>query len=219
MTAVGGTPGVRCPTPGRCFRGAPLLLRLLALAALAAVVIAEVVGGPKEEEQAFRQVVARQVARFPRMQPQDLYKLVFQAALGSRHAGLDSAMAREWLDQEVAGLQPWSDEAVLDTISADGRMVRVNLRPYLAAGGSRDALLRAFIGTARDFLGSEAALRRDLDLAERMADARLLPFSRADLHAYFEQMRARGYPAVEHSPGYEAAYRPAYRVVLRSLVP
>lgn len=219
MTAAGGTPGLRCPALGRCFSGAPLLLRLLAVAVLAAVVIAEVVGGPNEEEQAFRQVMARQVARFPRMEPQDLYKLVFQAAMGSRHAGLDSAMARDWLDQEVAGLQPGPDEAVLDTISADGRMVRVNLRPYLAAGGSRDALLRAFVATARDYQGSEAALRRDLDLAERMADDGLLPFSRADLHAYLEQMRARGYPAVEHSPAYEAAYRPAYRVVLRSLVP
>ena len=83
----------------------------------------------------------------------------------------------------------------------------------------RRALLRAFVGTARDFQGSEAALQRDLEVAERMADDRLLPFSRADLHAYLEQMRARGYPAVEHSPGYEAAYRPAYRVALRSLVP
>jgi len=219
VTAAGGTPGLRCPAPGRCFRGAPLLLRLLAVAAVAAVAIAQVVGGPNEEEQAFRQVVARQVARFPRMEPQDLYKLVFQAAMGSRHAGLDSAMAREWLDREIAGLRPGSGEAVLDTISADGRMVRVNLRPYLAAGGSPDALLRAFVGTARGFQGSEAALRWDLDVAERMADDRLLPFSRADLHAYLEQMRARGYPAVEHSPGYEAAYRPAYRVVLRALVP
>lgn len=210
---------MHCPAPGRCFRGAPLLLRLLAVAALAAVAIAEVLGGPKDEEQAFRQLVARQVARFPQMEPQDLYKLVFQAAMGSRHAGLDSAMAREWLDREIAGLRPGSGEAVLDTISADGRMVRVNLRPYLAAGGSRDALVRAFVGTARGFQGSEAALRRDLELAERMADDRLLPFSRADLHAYLERMRARGYPAVEHSPGYEAAYSPAYRVVLRALVP
>lgn len=212
--------GTSCPTGrgGRCARGAPVLLRVPALTALAAVALAAVFGGPSEEEQAFRQIVARHVARFPRMEPQDVYKLVFQATMGSRHAGLDSAMAQEWLDREVAALQPGPAEPVLDTIAADGRVVRVNLRPFLAAGGSRDALLQAFVRTAHEFAGSEDALRRSLGFAEAMADARLLPFRRSALHAYFERMRSQDYPAVEHSAAYETAYRPAYRVVLRSLL-
>lgn len=216
-----GLPIAACPANrgGRCARGAPRLLRLPALTALAAVALAAVFGGPSEEEQAFRQIVARHVARFPRMEPQDVYKLVFQATMGSRHAGLDSAMAQEWLDREIAALQPGPAEPVLDTIAADGRLVRVNLRPFLAAGGSRDALLQAFVRTAHGFAGSEDALRRSLGFAEAMADARLLPFRRTALHVYFERMRSQGYPAVEHSAAYEAAYRPAYRVVLRSLLP
>jgi hypothetical protein len=168
----------------------------------------------RAEEGAVRRVLARQFARYPGMQPEDVYKLIFQAAMGSRHAGLDSAMAAEWLAREIASLPPGPEEPILDTISADGRMVRVNLRPYLAAGGSRDALLSAFVRTAREYRGSTADLRRELSDVERMAAAGLIPLARGSLHEYFERMRARGYPAVEHSDAYEAAHHPAYRVVL-----
>ena len=174
---------------------------------------------PGPEEPAFRAVLARQVARYPRMEAQDVYKLVFQATMGARHAGLDSAMAAEWLGREIAALGPGPEEPLLDTISADGRMVRVNLRPYLASRGDGGALVAAFVRTARDFRGSRSALRRQLGYAERMAEAGLLHLGRPALRRTFETMRARGYPAVEHSASYEAAYRPAYRVVLGALVP
>lgn len=166
-----------------------------------------------------RRIVARQFARYPSMQPQDVYKLAFQAAMGSRHAGLDSAMAAGWLDREIAALAEGPAEPIRDTISPDGRMVRVNLRPYLAAGGSREALLRAFVGTARTFAGSVPRLRRELAEIERMAAAGEIPLPRAALHGYFERMRAQGYPAVEHSDAYASAYHPAYRVVLGDLLP
>lgn len=174
---------------------------------------------PAAEAAAFRGVVLRELARHPRMDPQDVYKLAFQGAMGSRHAGLDSAMAAEWLDREIAALGDGPPEPVRDTISPDGRMVRVNLRPYLAAGGSREALLEAFVRTAREYAGSVPLLRWELAEVERMAAAGEVPLAAAALHAYFDTMRAQGYPAVEHSAAYEAAYRPAYRVVLGDLLP
>lgn len=202
--------------------------RIVPLAALVTLVTAvaqaagrQVAAGsdPGPEERAFRVVLRRQVARYPLMDAQDVYKLVHQATMGSRHAGLDSAMAAAWLDREIAGLDAGPDEPVVDTISGDGRMVRVNLRPFLAAGGDRAALVAAFVRTAREHVGSEGDLRRRLGYAERMADAGLIPVGRPSLRSFFESMRSRGYPATEHSDAYRAAYRPAYRVVLRSLVP
>jgi hypothetical protein len=175
--------------------------------------------GPESEEAAVRGLFVRQLVRFPAMEPQDVYKLVYQATMGSRPAGLDSAMAARWLDREVRDLGPGPTEPVLDTISADGRMVRVNLRPYLAAGGDRAALLRAFVRTAREFGGSTSDLRRWLCYVERLSGDGELRFPADALHRYFASMAAAGYPAVEHSAAYEAAYRPAYRVVLGALLP
>lgn len=170
------------------------------------------------EELAFRRVLTGQVARYPRLQAQDVYKLVYQATMGPRHAGLDSAMAARWMDREVATLEPGPDEPVVDTIDANGRLVRVNLRPYLAAGGDRAALVRAFVRTAREVEGSTADLQRQLRYAERMAAAGGLPVDRAVLRAFVTRMRDAGWPAVEHSEAYEAEYRPAYRVILAELL-
>ncbi len=198
----------------RVKRAAPTRWSGLAAAALLLAVPvstpAQAAGGDVD---ALRGILAREFARHPRMEPQDVYKLVYQAEMGSRHAGLDSAMAAEWLARETAALPPGPDEPVVDTISPDGRMARVNLRPYLAAGGSRDALLGAFVRTAREVPGSPARLRRDLAAVLRLAGTAAVPLPRAALSRYFERMRARGYPAVEHSEAYEAAYHPAYRVV------
>ena len=174
---------------------------------------------PSPEEVAVRSLLARQLARFPAMEPQDVYKLIYQATLGSRHAGLDAVMAARWLERELRDLGPGPDEPATDTISVDGRMVRVNLRPYLAAGGDRAALLRAFVRTAQEFRGSTADLRRQLGYVERMASDREIRLSAVALRGYFARMRAAGYPAVEHSAAYEWAYRPAYRVVLGALLP
>ena len=182
---------------------------------------AAVVAGlpPRAEEREFRALLVRQFARYPLMRPQDVYKLVFQATMGSRHSGLDSAMAARWLDVEMAGLGPDAGEPVVDTISPDGRMARVNLRPYFACGGGRRPLLAAFLRTAREHEGSRESLRRRLEYAERTAGEGSIPLPRAELRGYFEVMRSRGYPLVEHSDEYLDAYRPAYRVVLSSLVP
>jgi hypothetical protein len=175
--------------------------------------------GRSPEEPAVRTLLARQLARFPAMEARDVYKLLYQATLGSRHAGLDSAMAARWLDRERREMGRGPDEPTVDTISADGRLVRVNLRPYLAAGGDPAALLRAFLRTARTFRGSTADLRRQLGYAERMAADGEIPLPVGALRRYFARMRAAGYPAVEHSAAYVAAYRPAYRVVLGALLP
>ncbi len=199
----------------------PLALGLLvALPATAAAQARPAAGARTAADVApFRRVVAREFARHPRMEPQDVYKLAFQAALGSRHFGLDSAMAAEWLGREIATLRDGPPEPVLDTIAPDVGMVRVNLRPYLASGGDREALLGAFLRTAREFRGSTTRLRRCLAEVERMAAAGQIPLAPAALHVYFQRMRAQGYPAVEHSAAYEAAYRPAYRVVLGAFLP
>lgn len=169
-------------------------------------------------ESGFDRIVERQFARYPDMQPQDLYKLAFQAAMGSAHLVRDAAEARMWLDREAQALEPGPAEPVEDTISADGVLVRVNLRPYLATGGDLARLADAFVRTAYEFRGSLPRLRDYLAAAERLAQAGRLPLSAAELRAYCDEMGRRGYPAPEHSSRYLKAYHPAYRVVLRAFL-
>jgi hypothetical protein len=177
------------------------------------------------------------LARYPLLQLEDLYKLLHQGALGSEHAVTSPGAAREWMEDEIAGLGPGPEEPLIDPVSADGRIARVHLRPFLAGGGDRDALLSAFVRTANEHHGSKQEFLASWGVAESLAMAgapemaetpplagesgvtpflarpALLPFSRAAMSAFFAPLAAAGAPAVHHSETFERAYAPAYRVV------
>ncbi len=166
------------------------------------------------DECTFRQIITRQMIRYPRMEVQDLYKLIHQAAMGSEHAISSVDVARSWLEREVAELGEGPEEPVVDAISPDGQIVRINLRPYLRSGGDLPALLDAFIQTANEYQGTTDKLRHFGSYARRMAEEGGLPLDPAELASFFDRMEAEGFPAVHHSSAYEEAYHPAYRVIL-----
>jgi hypothetical protein len=165
------------------------------------------------EQVTFRGILSNQIQRYPQLEIQDLYKLIFQASFGSEHAVAGRAAAHRWLERELRELAPGPEEPIIDPISPDGSIVRINLRPYLAARKALACLLAAFARTARGYHGTEAALHRYWHDAEHMAAAGLLPFAPEALHRFFAEMQAASFPAVHHSAAYTAAYHPAYRVV------
>lgn len=170
------------------------------------------------EETAFRRILADQIARYPRLEIVDLYKLIYQAALGSEHAVHDIAAARDWLNRELATLSEGPEEPVIDPISPEGRIVRVHLRPYVATGGDPAALLNAFVHTANTYQGSRATLTRYWLYAERLAETGGLPFSPAAMASFLAGVRSQQFPALHHSPAYREAYHPAYRVIARDFL-
>ena len=169
-------------------------------------------GWRQRERAAWLAIVAKHVQRYPGWDVDDLYKLAMQAALGAEHAAPDAGTARHRLLREIDGLGPGQDEPQVDPISPDGRLARVHLRPFLAAGGAPGELLEAFLATARTHRAAPGRLRRLWSyLLAPAPDHR--PFERAALIECLARYAAAGYPAVHHSPAYSARYRPAYRVV------
>lgn len=174
---------------------------------------------PSGEEAGLRKILTDQAARYPRMQVQDLYKFLHQAALGSEHAVRDTAMARDWLRREIAGLDTAAAfEPLIDPLSPDSQLVRVNLRPYLRSGGDPELLLHAFIRTANEYPGDPAALERFWSIAGAMCAEGSLPFPAAEMQTFFAARREQGFPAVHHSEDYGWLYRPAYRVIWREFL-
>lgn len=150
--------------------------------------------------------------------PEDVYKLLYHAALGSEHAVGDPAGVDRWMRREVAELGPAPDGPAEMMVESLGPFVRVHLRPYLAAGGSPGTLLAAFIRTGSLRVPKES-LHRALEAALAAARERVWPWSADELAAFFDAARERGDPAVHHSAAFAAAYRPAYRVVAAGEVP
>jgi len=165
-----------------------------------------------------QQLLSAHLARYPAMQLEDIYKLLHQAALGPGHAVDNPAAARKRLDEEIAGLGEAPAELLQDVISPDGRLGRVHLRAYLAAGGKPDALHRAFVETANSYPASHEKLVKFCGCLGDLAATGGIPFKQQEVVAYFDKISRNGFPAIHHSEAFRNAYQPAYRVVAIDLL-
>ena len=159
------------------------------------------------------QLLSAHLERYPAMQPDDIYKLLHQAALGPGHAVKDAAVARAWLEKEAAELGPGPVEPDKDVISPDGRLARVHLRSWLAAGRNLDDLNRAFVETANSYPPSRERLEKFCGCLGDLAGAGGIPFAQQEVVAHFDRIAQASYPVLHHSKTYSDAYKPAYRVV------
>lgn len=151
----------------------------------------------------------------PETRIEDAYKWLFQAASGGEHAIPDEDSARRWLEREWGSLGETPPGEPLEVpLRPDGSLVRLNLRPYRDRGGSPGELLQAFLRSARSFEPNDDLFRATwAALGEELSLRPLGPLNREEWTRLDAAMRAKGYPALHHSPAYSAARRPAYRVL------
>ncbi|HYN41486.1 MAG TPA: hypothetical protein VE129_06920 [Thermoanaerobaculia bacterium] len=155
------------------------------------------------------------LAEEPAAGVEDAYKWLFQAARGGEHAAPSEEAARTWLEKEWAALgPPLPGEPLVAPLRPDGAVVRLNLRPFKAAGGDPNALLGAFLSSARSFVPDPG-----LFVAAWRAYGRGPSGGGAngwDAGAFEEldsSSEKAGWPARHHSRGYAEARQPAYRVL------
>ena len=163
----------------------------------------------------------------PAMTPDDVYKLVHQGLAGPGHAAPSRGAATAWMLTEIAelrnsagGIVPLPGEPLLVPVRPDSSIVRVNLRPWMAASGNPDVLLDAFLETADAIHPSPSQLAGDFaGVTECLLKAVVagdLRLDEAELERTFTRAVKAGHPAGHHSEQYRSAYRPSYRVVERS---
>ncbi len=164
-----------------------------------------------------KSLLIKQCARYPHLQAQDVYKFLFQAAMGSGHAAPDATRSRIRLETEIRSLTPDASQPLIEQISPELRLerkvVRVHLRPYLAVTNNMDPLLEAFENTANDFVGSTKRLEQYASLICQLPDQLDLHCLINDFEKLMTEMRTRGYPSIHHSHIFSRHYQPAYRVV------
>lgn len=151
----------------------------------------------------------------PELRIEDAYKWLVHATRGGEHAVENETAVRLWLDREWQTLgPPQPGEPLWVPLTADGRIGRLNLRPYRAQGGDPADLLAAFLAGAEAFDADPARFRRAWNVLGRELENRPGRHLTADEWRRFDRaMRPRGYPACSHSPAYERARSPAYRVL------
>ncbi|HSI73687.1 MAG TPA: hypothetical protein VK934_10975 [Fimbriimonas sp.] len=156
----------------------------------------------------------------PEMRIEDAYKWLFHATLGGEHAVTDDSGPRRWMDREWAGLgKPFRFEPEVVPLRPDGKIVRINLRPYKVKGGDREMLLALFVESAKRFRSDKSDFVHEwIGLGQLLKRRAIGKVNRASWTKLDAALKPLGYPATHHSESYEKSYRPAYRVVLRELL-
>jgi len=169
-------------------------------------------------ESTFRRIIRSHSVRYPLMRSTDLYKLIYQAAMGSAHRVQSINSARELFKEEISNIGSGPVEPVVDIVAHDGSVCRINIRPYLQAGYNSGKLIEMFCRTAEEFTGSTIKLELYCWWILRMKADGLLTANIQDINQYLTEMAESGYPAVHHSSVYRNAYSPSYRVIASTLI-
>ena len=150
------------------------------------------------------------------LDPQDVYKLIYQRVFGPEHLIENTRAAKEQLYLEVLRLRA-SPPAVSLCEPLSPQLCRVNLQPFVQSGGVVAILWRAFRQTAQSYQpGTLVDLERDWRHFVTSPWAQRYPSE--TLEQFWLQMATVGFPPVHHSQAYAEANAPHYRVVLSSLL-
>jgi hypothetical protein len=162
-----------------------------------------------------REAVLSAVKLYPKLEMQDLYKIAYQAAMGNEHLITDSAQTLSDLEKELASISGSSEEPLMEIITSDSSIVRINLRPFKARHGDGRQLFAAMMNTTREFRPAIFMLRQYWLEIEALAAAKKIPFDLKELHKFFATMEEQKLPSVNHSKIFEATYHPSYRIIAK----
>lgn len=154
-------------------------------------------------------VLERHARRYPKMEPTDAVKLIYQNEFGGGHLIPDEARAQAFLRREYAGVV--HDPSSVRSESIGNGLCRV----HLAALEPEEVELlgKRFCRSAEGIRGTVERFEQKLECLRRMTRAGYFGFGEEQLEAYLAQYRKVGYPPVSHSEAYRRAYHPAYRIV------
>ena len=158
-------------------------------------------------------LVKNHLERYPLLQIQDVYKMLYQGEFGVGHLIDNTETAKHYLNSELEQVAGDSTEPLSEYISPDSVMVRINLRPFKAKQFDSDKLIQAMLKTARTVVGDTARFINDWEIVQQGINKGLLPFSASKTKKFWQEMKTQGFPAVHHSQEYQQAYHPAYRVI------
>lgn len=165
-----------------------------------------------------KKLVEFQQRHHPNLRAQDVWKLFYQATFGVEHILSDSSEVAAYLLNELAPIDSVvAGELLIERISLENDLVRVNLRPFRDLNLSSPLLVKAMFQSARETIPDTMLFYRLWNEFSALVRFGLLKFPLADLKVWDEKVGGGTIEAVHHSTEYVSSNRPAYRVVRRTV--
>ncbi|MBO7304123.1 MAG: hypothetical protein J6V09_02765 [Clostridia bacterium] len=156
-----------------------------------------------------RSLLIKHYQAYPKLQIEDVFKYLFQSALGCEHLLTDENAALGYIKREYESVSK-TDAPLVDAL--DGNFSRVHLST-LNCGLTAETLAKTFFLSASPVSDGKKALEEKLALAGELIGEGSLPLDAKLFDSMLEGWRDMGFPAVRHSDTFRKSYRPAYRVI------
>ncbi len=163
-----------------------------------------------------KNLLLKQYALYPRMQSQDIVKLLYQNEFAGGHFIADERASLQRLQEECGtarrhtAVEPGAG-CLFEDIG--NHLCRLHLAALRNTGIRLSTINRFFIQTADEIRGSIQSFEEKLAVLRQCCREGDMPYPLGELDAYLQGYQGQGYPPVGHSGAYRAAYSPAYRIV------
>jgi len=178
------------------------------------LIIASTNPSSMDEGEAVEALLREHFERRPLMRATDFYKLLFQGVFGVGHILGEGARGRLQGEAASIDIQDHPEEPKIERVSADGSMVRVNLRPYLRQNLSLDRLYEAMEESSKE-TGIPEKFLYAWSVFHKLAVSGSIQVDLGELDSLNQELKEKGPSPHHHSESYRDAYYPAYRVVKR----
>lgn len=158
------------------------------------------------------------IEKYPLMSVQDIYKLIYQAAMGPEHLITNKDNAYEKLCFELEKIEASSSLSLLEEIDPTNKLIRLNLSPFKERKGDTKKLFGIFYQTAITVKPESVKIKQYFDEAICLAGDKKIAHDTKELKSFFRVKSSQKFPPAHHSDLYRKTYHPAYRLISRNFL-
>ena len=173
---------------------------------------------PRHEDlTTWNELIKTHLVLYPRMQPEDVYKLIYQGSMGPGHLGNDTTQIAYYLKDELNSIESSVDESLIEQIAPDSSYIRINLKRFKSENRDPMLLVRIIAQSANIPKQTKSRLVRVWSNVCREVESGTIPLNKTAFRQFDQFIKKNDYPVIHHSPEYMQEYQPAYRVVSREI--
>ena len=150
---------------------------------------------------------------YPCLQPEDIFKFIYQSAFGCEHMISSLEGAIRYIKEEASRCPPSVNHAMVEPL--DGEYSRVHLG-LLDEGLRAETLGRLFYLSAVHEEEGNRRLAEKLKVAGELVQSGQIPLDAKEFQDRLAGWKNAGYGAIHHSDAFREAYHPAYRVIAKA---
>jgi len=164
-------------------------------------------------KQKWEKILKGQLELYPEMQPQDIYKFVYQAIFGPAHLGAQKDKMVQYLKWEINSITKMPQNKLIERIHPEDKYIRIDLKKFKAKNGKIDLLGETLFLSCKKEADGIAELKEVLSIIKGLIKTNAINIKSNKFIEYINKLESLNFPVPHHSEEYTAQYKPAYRVV------